>query len=205
MQPRQLFDQRDLGVGRAVLALAPRREARLQRRRRRALRALQRVEPAGQPLEEPARLGGAAHLLQRAHAGAQLVEPGERRLQGGVLVADEPEELRGHRLQPLLRAAATLEPRREIRLHRLDRRHAALDPAGHGIEAGLLAGRLRNRTRRARPRLPPLPGRETPGHEEEAEADEREHEGRSDEFHARGSAAGCDPGSLARPKWLECG
>ena len=63
---------------------------------------LQRVEAGGEPLEEPARLGGAAHLLQRLHAGAQLVEAGERGLERRVLVADEPEELGGHRLQPVL-------------------------------------------------------------------------------------------------------
>ena len=38
------------------------------------------------------------------------------------------------------RGAGTVELRRELGLHRLDRRHAALDAAGHGFEAGLEAG-----------------------------------------------------------------
>ena len=61
-----------------------------------------RGDPGLQRLEQAARLGGIADLLEGRHAGAQLVEPGERGLERGVLVTDQPEHLAGHRLEPLL-------------------------------------------------------------------------------------------------------
>src|SRR6185312_13394575 len=81
MQPLQLLDECRL------------RRARLAAGARRRLRALDRREPLAEPLEELARLGGVADLLEDPHPAAQLVEPGERGLDRGVLVAHEPEEL----------------------------------------------------------------------------------------------------------------
>ena len=77
-------------------------EADLERRRVRDLARTHLVEPRLEPLEQRARLGRLAHLLEHPHALAQLVEPGEGGLQRGVLVADQPDELARHRLQPLL-------------------------------------------------------------------------------------------------------
>ena len=203
VQLGQLLHERRLRVG-ALRRGAAGGEARLQRRGGRGLGAFQCVEAGGEPLEEPARLGGAAHLLEGLHPGAQLVQAGERGLERRVLVADEPEELGGHRLQPVLGGAGTVELRREPGLHRLDRRHAALDAAGHGFEAGLEAGLGTRVRRRAGPaRLPPLPRGEARGHEEEAEAGEREHD-RCDGVHGPGSAPGfAIQGPSVRPKWLE--
>ena len=88
----------------------------LNRRRRRRLRGPRLVDPRLQPFEEPARLGEIAHLLERAQPGAQLVEPGERGLERGVLVADQPDQRAGHGLQPVLgraRRRQRLDPRLE--------------------------------------------------------------------------------------------
>ena len=112
------------------------------------LRRLQLVDPALQRLEERPRLGGLAHLLERPHPGAELVEAGERGLQRGVLVADQAEELAGHRLQPLLRGVALggqgVEPEREIRL-------------GRGQRLQPLGGAARPRRRDLRLLLAPAP------------------------------------------------
>lgn len=73
-----------------------------------------------EPLQQGAGLGRLAHLLDRPHPLAQLVETGEGGLQRGVLVAHEAEELGGHPLQALLRGrlagAERLDPGGEIGL-----------------------------------------------------------------------------------------
>ena len=138
MQPAQLLQQRRL-LRRPGLPGA-RGQRRLGGRLRRGLGcglgALQSRQPLAQPLEQAARLGGVADLLQRAHPAAQLVEPGERGLQRGVLVADQPQQLAGGRLQPLLGAAGAVEPRREAGLALLERREAQLEPVRHRREVG---------------------------------------------------------------------
>ena len=154
-----------------------RREPGLERGGAGGLRRLQLVDPALQRLEERPRLGGLAHLLERPHPGAELVEAGERGLQRGVLVADQAEELAGHRLQPLLRGVALggqgVEPEREIRLGRGQRlqplggaarpraaRSAPASRAGAGA-GGRRARRLR-RWRGPPPRVPRCRSRRTP-------------------------------------------
>ena len=164
VQPRQLLEQRRLR--RAVVAA----------RRRCRPGALQRPEPLAEPLEEAARLGGVADLLEHAHAVAQLVEPGKRGLDRGVLVADEPEELPGGRLQPLLRAAGALEPPREVGLAALERREAQLQPVrrlGLGKSRRRPAGRPRDPP-------PPLPRRPAPGEHEERDRPGHDPEGADD-------------------------
>ena len=95
-------------------------DARLQRRGSGGLAAADLVEPALEPLQQGAGLGRLAHLLDRPHPLAQLVETGEGGLQRGVLVAHEAEELGGHPLQALLRGrlagAERLDPGGEIGL-----------------------------------------------------------------------------------------
>ena len=114
VQPRQPLGE---------LRNAARREggdARLEPGGRGRLRRLQLVETAAQRREQRPRLGRLAHLLERAHPGAQLVQPGERGLERRVLVADQPEQLPGHRLQPLLGrrrlGAERVEPQPELGL-----------------------------------------------------------------------------------------
>ena len=120
----------------------------------------ERVEPGGEPVEERPRLGRLAHLLERPHPGAQLVEPGERGLERRVLVADQPEELPGHRLQPLLGGARLggerVEPEPELGLGR-----------GRAPRAGRRrCAAAARRRRRARPEPPaPLPERQPEGAE----------------------------------------
>ena len=151
-------------------------EAAVERRRGGRLGALERVEPLAEPVEQAARLGGVADLLERAHPGAQLVEPGERGLERGVLVADQAEELGRGRLQPVLGAAGAVEPGGEIGLAVLDRRHPRLEPVRDRREVGA-AGRCRlaaRRSRAARDPAPPRARREGPGESEEGEAAGRE-------------------------------
>ncbi len=132
-----------------------RRDARLERRGARGLGAAHLVETRLQPFEQRARLGRRAHLLERAHPPAQLVEPRERGLHRGVLVADQPQHLAGHRLQPLLGCTLArgerVEPGGEI---------------GLGGRQGLDPGRRRTATRR-----PPALER-TPHADDEGENDE---------------------------------
>ena len=95
-------------------------DARLQRRGSGGLAAADLVEPALEPLQQGAGLGRLAHLLDRPHPLAQLVEAGEGGLQRGILVAHQDEELGGHPLQPFLRrrldGAERLDPGSEIGL-----------------------------------------------------------------------------------------
>ena len=142
-------------VGRGGAAAVEGGEARLGGGRGRRLRGLEPAEPLAEPVEERPRLGGLAHLLEGAQAGAELVEAGEGGLERGVLVADEAEELAGHRLQPLLGGRGLggerLEPLAELGL-----------VGGERLEA--LAGRARrpaagrrHRHRRGRRRREPFP------------------------------------------------
>ena len=111
-------------------------ELRLEAGDRRRLRRLQPVEPLGKAGEQRPRLGRLAHLLDRPHPGPELVEAGERGLERGVLVADEAEQLPGHRLQPLLRGGRLrrerVEPERQRGLGLAER----LEPLGHRARLG---------------------------------------------------------------------
>ena len=155
LQPRQPVGQLLRGAARGGEG----RELRLEPRAAGGLRGLQFVEATLQSLEQRPRLGRRAHLLERAHPGAQLVEPGERGLERRVLVAHEAEQLARHRLQPLLGrgplGCERVEPQRQIRLRRGQR----LQPVGVGARA-----RDRIRLRRALPRrpLPPPLGERQP-------------------------------------------
>ena len=101
------------------------------------------VEPAAEPLEDRPRLRRLAHLLERAHPRPELVEPGERGLERGVLVADQPEQLPGHRLHALLGGGALgaerLEPRREIRLGEAERLEPPRRPPARAAAGGARA------------------------------------------------------------------
>ena len=137
MEPAQLLQSAACGAPGLPGARGQRRlGGRLRRGLGGGLGALQPRQPLAQPLEQAARLGGVADLLQRAHPAAQLVEPGERGLQRGVLVADQPEQLAGGRLQPLLGAAGAVEPRRDAGLALLERREAQLEPVRQRREVG---------------------------------------------------------------------
>ena len=126
------------------------------------LRLPERVEPGAEPVEERPRLGRLAHRLERPHPGAQLVEPGERGLERRVLVADQPEQLPGHRLQPLLGGAGLdgerVEPQPELGLGGAER----LEPVA---DAARRARPGRSRRRGLAQPAPPLPERQPEGAE----------------------------------------
>ena len=167
LQPRQPLAEIGDGageVGRGRAAAVERREPGLGAGRGRRLGGLERAEPLAEAVEERPRLGRRADLLDRAHPGAELVEAGERGLERGVLVADQPEELARHRLQPLLRRARLrrqrVDPPPDLGLgrgHRLEPlAGGARRPAGprrHRRGATDAASRQR-RSRKARPKAP---------------------------------------------------
>ena len=98
--------------------------APLDGRRRRGMGALHLVEPRREPVDEAARFRELAHLFERPKPCPKLVEPGQRRLEGGVLVPDQAQKLTRHGLKALLRRVLLrdqrIDPSGEIGLQRLD-------------------------------------------------------------------------------------
>jgi hypothetical protein len=170
------------------------REPGVEPGRRRGLRRLQRLDPAAERVVERARLGGRADLLERPHPGAQLVEAGEGGLERGVLVADEPEELAGHRLQPLLRGAGLgrepVEPERELGLGLAER----LQPVGGAA----------GRPCPARHAPPPLANREAEGPEGCRACGAQSREADPERFHLDTRTA-LKTALIKRGSWLAAG